>query len=111
MRETIDICLDSLFSSCEYVIGITRGYFKSLLELSVLNSYFIFNDKFYVQQEGVGMGLPLGPTFANIFMCFHESKWLNDCPPDFRPILYKRYVDDYFVLFRCRSHADNFLSF
>ena len=111
LRETIDICLNSLFNSCEHVIGITRGYFKSLLELSVLNSYFIFDDKFYVQQEGVGMGIPLGPTFANIFMCFHETKWLNDCPPDFRPILYKRYVDDSFVLFRCRSHADKFFDF
>ena len=72
LRETIDICLNSLFNTCEYVTGLTRSYFKTLLELSVLNSYFIFDDKFYVQQEGVGMGLPLGPTFAIVFMCFHE---------------------------------------
>ena len=26
------------------------------------------------------MGLPLGPTFANIFMCAHEEKWFVDCP-------------------------------
>ena len=80
LHETIDICLNSLFASCTHVIGITKKLFKTLLELSVLNSYFIFNDKFYVQCEGVGMGLPLGPTFANAFMCYSEKNWLADCP-------------------------------
>lgn len=111
LYETIDICLNSLFTSCTHVIGITKQLFKTLLELSVLNSYFVFNDKFYFQCEGVGMGLPLGPTFANAFMCYHESKWLADCPSEFRPLLYKRYVDDSFVLFRSRSHADKFLDY
>ena len=111
LQETINICLNALFQECSHVIGITRDLFKSLLELSVLNSYFIFNNKFYVQQEGVGMGLPLGPTFANIFMCFHESKWLEDCPVEFRPLFYKRYVDDCFVLFHARTHAEHFLNY
>ena len=111
LYETIDICLSSLFSSCTHVIGLTKDLFKKLLELSVLNSYFIFNGKLYWQCEGVGMGLPLGPTLANAFMCYHESKWLADCPSEFRPVLYKRYVDDSFVLFRSRSHAENFLDY
>ena len=50
------------------------------------------------------MGLPLGPTFANIFMYFHES-WLADCSFDFRPILYKRYIDDAFMLFKNKEQA------
>ena len=111
LHETIDICLDSLFCSSDHVIGLPKKHFKTLLELSVLNSYFIFDGKFYVQTEGVGMGLPLGPTFANIFMCFNENKWLNDCPSEFRPVLYKRYVDDCFVMFRCPSHAHKFLDY
>ena len=111
LHETIDICLNSLFNGCSHVIGITRDLFKKLLELSVLNSYFIFDNKFYVQREGVGMGLPLGPTFANIFMCFHETEWLKDCPIEFRPLFYRRYVDDSFVLFHCRLHAEQFLNY
>jgi hypothetical protein len=47
-----------------------RMQFKTALELSVLNSYFTFDNKFYWQIQGLGMGLPLGPTFANIFTCF-----------------------------------------
>ena len=33
---------------------------------AVLNSFFIFNNKLYTQIDGLGMGLPLGQTFANI---------------------------------------------
>ena len=54
------------------------------------------------------MGLPLGPTFVNIFMCYHEQNWLDNCPNDFKPVLYNRYVDDTFVLFKDPSHAPLF---
>ena len=57
------------------------------------------------------MGLPLGPSFANIFMCYHEKRWLSSCPQQFAPVFYRRYVDDCFLLFRDRSHADSFLTF
>ena len=46
------------------------------------------------------MGLPLGPTFANIFYEFNEQIWLNECPERFKPIFYTRYIDDTFVLFK-----------
>ena len=54
------------------------------------------------------MGLPLGPTFANIFMFFYETKLLENCPSLFKPIFYKRYVDDTFILFRDASHPTLF---
>ena len=57
------------------------------------------------------MGLPLGHTFANGFMWYHENIWLTDCPVDFKPILYQRYVDDTFLLFKHRSHANLFLNY
>ena len=51
---------------------------------------------------------PLGPALANIFMCSFESKWLRDCPNDFKPVIYRRYIDDIFVLFSSPHHADKF---
>ena len=45
------------------------------------------------------MGSPLGPALANIFMCNFENKWLKDCPHSLKPVFYRRYVDDIFVLF------------
>ena len=43
-------------------------------------SFFMFNNKYYKQVDGVAIGSPLGPALANIFMCSFESKWLRDCP-------------------------------
>ena len=37
-----------------------------------------------------------------------ESKWLRDCPNDFKPVFYRRYVDDIFALFSSPDHADKF---
>ena len=112
LHETIDIICDKLFPDpSSNILGLTLSYFKTFLELSVLNSFFLFNNKFYRQIEGLGMGLPLGPTFANIFMCYHEENWLSDCPEDFKPLFYKRYIDDTFLLFEDQSHVPLFLTY
>ena len=57
------------------------------------------------------MGLPLGPTFANIFMFFYEATWLAKCPRDFKPIFYNRYVDDIFLIFKHPSHVGIFFDY
>ena len=93
------------------IAGIPKKMFRAMLDLAASNSYFLFNRKLYRHVDGVGMGLPLGPTFANIFLCFHEKKWLSACPSEFRPAYYKRYVDDCFLIFNDISHMDNFLDF
>ena len=113
LDETINICLDSFYtgSNDTIIIGLPRNLFKQFLELSVKNSFFVFNSKLYKQLDGVGMGLPLGPSFANIFMCHHERVWLRDCPVAFRPVFYKRYVDDTFVLFKHKNHVPLFLNY
>ena len=54
------------------------------------------------------MGFPLGPTFANIFLSYHEKIWLKNCPCEFKPVIYKRYVDDTFLLLRSKYHIDKF---
>ena len=54
------------------------------------------------------MGSPLGPTFANIFLSYHEKIWLKNFPHGFKPVIYIRYVDDTFLLFRSKDHIENF---
>ena len=112
ISETIEICLNYLYTSdLSKVLGLSKILFKQFLEMSVLNSFFLFDDILYRQKEGLGMGLPLGPTFANMFMCFHENVWLSECPSDFKPFLYRRYVDDIFLLFRAKSHVNLFFEY
>ena len=66
----------------------------------------MFNYKYYKQVDGVAMGSPFGPALAHIFMCTFESKLLRDCPNDFKPVFYRRYIDHIFVLFSSPDHAN-----
>ena len=61
-----------------------------------------------ISRLGVAMGSLLGPALANIFMCSFESKWFRDCPNDLKPVFYRRYIDDIFVLFSTPDHVDKF---
>ena len=73
--------------------------FKELLFLAKKESYFLFNGQLYKQVDGVAMGSPLGLVLANAFLVHFEKNWLQNCPSDYKPHYYRRYVDDIFVLF------------
>ena len=102
LDKTVNIILDSLpsetdifsFHSCSF----NRTHFKKLLELSVKDDDFIFNNQLCEQIYGVAIGSPLGPAFANIFIGALEKNFLSSCPLDFKPLLYRRYVDNTFCL-------------
>ena len=64
----------------------------------MFESFFICNVKFYEQCDGVEMGSLLGPTLANVFMCDFENICLENNPPLFKPIFYRRFVEDTFLL-------------
>ena len=80
LDETIGICIDSLYKDDENTPKIPKDVFRNLLTVATKESFFMFNNKFYKQIDGVAMGSPLGPALANIFMCNFENKWLKDCP-------------------------------
>ena len=57
------------------------------------------------------MGSPLGPTLANVFMCYFDNIWLENCPAYFKPIAYSRFVDDTFLLFRIKDYVEKFKNY
>ena len=57
------------------------------------------------------MGSPLGPLFTNIFLASHERSCLANCPSEFKPLLFRRYIDDCFVVFSFRHHVRPFLDY
>ena len=102
---------DSLFSNNAKVNNINSIDFEKLLKAALQNNFFNFEGKIYKQIDGVAMGSPLGPTLANGFLCFHEQIWLNECPDEFKPAYYRRYVDDIFVLLRSPDHLEKFKNY
>ena len=66
LDETIDIFLKKTFKTPDTLVkGIPKNDFRGLLNLE---SFFTFNNKFYIQVDGVAMGSPLVPTLASIFL-------------------------------------------
>ena len=93
------------------LIRVNKKEMFEMLSLTLKRLIILFDNKYYSQIDGVAMGSPLGPTLTNIFLCYHESNWLKDCPKDFKPVFYKRYVDDILVLFNKPEHAQLFLEY
>ena len=111
LDETISIICENCSEDTLDNLNIERKDLKKLLELAVKENVFMFNEELYKQVDGVAMGSPLGPAFANAFLCHHEVRWLDECPLAFKPLLYRRYVDDTFLVFREQRHADKFLRY
>ena len=57
------------------------------------------------------MGFPLRPTLVNVFLCYHEKNWLQNCPSEFKPVIYRGYVDDKFLLFCSKHHIEKFRNY
>ena len=77
----------------------------SLLEYCLNSAHFVFQGQHYEQQEGAAMGSPLSPIIANLYMENFETKALNTAPNP--PTLWKRYVDDTFVVIK-KCHQEEF---
>ena len=109
LDETIDICVKKLCKTPDTLVkGISKNDCRDLLHLATKESFFTFNNKFYIQVDGVAMGSPLGPILASISLSHHEENWLKKCPIKFKPTFYRRCVDDIFVLFESSESADSF---
>ena len=106
LQETIDIAINLIFNPNPN-LNITRKELKKRFLFTTSQIHFIFSSKFYNQIDGVAMGSPLAPVLANIFMGFHESKWLNKYNLN-KPKFYLRYVDDILAAFYNEQDSLNF---
>ena len=112
LHETIEIAANNFYDVLDTpILGLSKQLFKKLLNFATKDILFIFNNNLYTQNDGCAMGSPLGPTLANIFLCHHEENWIRDCPVEFRPLLYRRYIDDTFLLFRTPDNIPAFLQY
>ena len=71
------------FKNKTKVNNLIKESFRTLLELATLDSFFIFDGKYYKQKDGETMGSPLGWTMANVLLCHFEEQWMSDCPIDY----------------------------
>ena len=101
VRETIDYIVD-VIDRKKIILVLPTSDLKKLLSLCTENIQFTFNDTIYRQKDGVAMGSPLGPLFADIFMSKLENDQLKQTIEGIT--CYKRYVDD--IFFTIESTTD-----
>ena len=44
-------------------------------------------------------------------MCYFENIWFDNCPAHFKPIVYRRFIDDTFLLLRTKDHIKKFKNY
>ena len=86
LQETINLCGENLFKDETHVDNLWKDSFRELLTTAISESLILFDQGFYKQHDGVAMGSPLGPTLANVFLCYYEKIWLQNCPSEFKPV-------------------------
>ena len=103
---TIQIILDEVYdkrSNGVDKLALSPEILKNLLIACTKDSPFRGPDgKLYTQKDGIAMGSPLGPLFANFYMAHVEEKTFGS--PEITPTMYCRYVDDAFIEVRDQAH-------
>jgi len=79
-----------------------------LLEFVLRSTYFLYKGSYYEQTEGAAMGSPVSAVVANLYMESFEEEALDTCPLSSIPRVWKRYVDDTFIIV-ASSQTDNLL--
>ena len=102
VRETIDIITQTVEEQ-PHLCPISPAVLKEALMICTTNVQFSFDNTLWRQVDGVAMGSPLGCLFANVFMGHLEKKIRG--PIQSHCLLYRRYVDDSFVLIKDKKSA------
>ena len=112
----------------QHFVSMSRTVFKQSLDWCLRDNTFSFDGKWYIQIDGIAMGLPLAPILTDIFMnhvlennilCSRDNNnsfldiifagTVNF--PQFKLKLFMRYVDDTLVAFENKTDATKFLGY
>ena len=81
-----------------------------MLLIATEKTHFQFKGNFFDQIDGVAMGSPLGPLFANVFMQDFETKHMQELE-SLGVNKWYRYVDDIFATVSVKDQASSILKF
>jgi hypothetical protein len=90
--------------------NLERKQLEKLLITCTKESHFQFNGIFYDQVDGVAMGSPLGPLFANAFMANFEKMHMSKLR-ELGVNIWLRYVDDIFATMDNKHQAEKILEY
>lgn len=78
-------------------------FLMDLLEIVLEKNYFVQENRFFLQVNGVAMGSPIAPSIANLYMASLEEQYVlnSEANPLLEDlIMVKRFLDDYVIIFK-----------
>ena len=108
-RPTYELVPREITESVEQFNGLEKHQLKKLLVICTQKSHFQFKGNFFDQIDGVAMGSPLGPTFAEMFMAYFEEKYM-ELIKEHGVVLWLRFVDDILLFFKDISKSTELLA-
>jgi hypothetical protein len=109
-RPTFELKPRVITESIEVFNGLERHQLRKLLVICTPKAHFQFKGNFFDQIDGVAMGCPLGPTFAEMFMAYFEEKYMKTIE-EHGVVLWLRFVDDILLFIKDISKSAKLLEF
>lgn len=81
LQEAISVYAQKLFEDKNYIDGFFKDFCCEMLSIAMAELFTLINKEYYRQDNGVVMGSPLGPNFANIFLLSARNPLVGKCPP------------------------------
>jgi len=109
IQEGIDTSIQYLRDYNCNLHGLSLTNIKQLLTHILTNNVFAFNNKFYVQTNGLAMGSRIAPLISIITLDRLERKTLS-VSSNIGIKLFRRYVDDCFILLHKNTNPNKILN-
>jgi hypothetical protein len=78
----------------------------TLLDFVLATTYFQFDGEVYKEVFGAPMGSPVSVAVSDLYMEDLEERAMDTAPPETRPKIWKRYIDDSFEIVK-RAQREN----
>ncbi|XP_055715097.1 uncharacterized protein LOC129809288, partial [Phlebotomus papatasi] len=88
--------IDNMWQTIQSHTSIGKDLFMKILRYCLETSYFVYEDQYYHQIDGMPMGGPLSPVIADLVMDHALTSILNTIPENV--LCLTKYVDDIFCL-------------
>ena len=62
LTDTLNLCVQNIYRNQPDVENLIKSFFYNLQKITMFESIFIFDGKFYEQCDDVALGSPLGST-------------------------------------------------
>lgn len=77
------------------------AFLTEMARMVLTKNYYLFENDFFLQVRGTAMGATFAPDYANLFMGFLEHNHIHaDNPFSDNILMFKRYIDDLFLVWR-----------